>query len=168
MLLYSIIALLCNEQSVQPMDIYGQTEALTLKSGWAYFSFNYGDFGHTVDIKAWHKGKEISTMYYEYNFTCPTNESEKVEYEHLYDNETQTAIVGVNVADAANGDKVQVSVVSKVRPIAINSAMSLIYGLFLFFSINIVVATILQYFYFKNSMDPREYLPQEKEEQQKS
>lgn len=167
MLLYSLIALMCNNQPIVPMDIYGQATPVAVKDKWAYVSFNFGDFGHTVNVEAWAAGKRLNTLYYTYGFECPTSNSSKVEADHLYDSEAQTAIVGINAPDAADNTMVEVSVVSKVRPIAINSSMALIYGLFLFFTFNIFVATVLQYFFFKNSMDPREYLPQEEKEKEK-
>ena len=157
MFLLSLLGLTCLEANNQ-LSIYGETREIRVVDNWTYFNINFGDFGHNVQIKAMANNQQISTIYFEYGGECPTQNSTQINETIFFDHSSQNANIGVYVT---NSDAVQVSVLSSVRPITINSSLALIYGLFVFFAANILIASVLQYFYFKNSMDPREYLPQD-------
>ena len=158
MFLLTLLGITCKEVS-NSLSIYGETKEIEVgENNWAYFNFNFGDFGHTVKVSAYANQKPVSSIYYAYGGSCPNENSTKYEDSYFYDHSSQNVNFGVYVTDSKT---VQVSVLSAVRPITINSSIALIYGFFVFFSINILVASVLQYFFFKNSMDPREYLPQD-------
>ena len=154
----TLLGLACKNANTQ-LSIYGETKEIKADSdGWVNFNINFGDFGHTVEVKAYENGKKIDNIFYGYENDCPNENSTKLSGKFLFDHPSQNANIAVKATSNAT---VQVSVLSAVRPIAINSSICLIYGFFLFFSICIFIAGVLQYFFFKNSMDPREYLPQE-------
>lgn len=139
------------------LNIYGQQAKIPVtENHCAYFSITFGDFGHTVDVYAKANGVKVP-VYYNYGFKCPTNET-LVKGSILYDDPSQIAQF---CAYTENATYVDAFVLSGVRPIAINSSMTLIYSFFIFFAINFLVAGILQFFYFKNAMNPNEYIAQE-------
>jgi len=152
--------------SFDKLNIYGEVKRITVKDHWGYFGFTYGDFGHTVSVHAYvqndDKTKFTPTdVTYSYGFNCPTNLTNVLkDKSFFFDNPSQSVIMGIYVNTTEDREAI-VEVISNVRPIHPNSSMSLIFSFFLFFCFNFVLAGFLQFHYFKQSMDPREYLPQE-------
>lgn len=138
-------------------DIHGEVSVLQTNSeGWAYASVGFGDFGHNIRIHAWEEDDEL-TIYMEYGHKCPTNESKVVEGAKIFlEDNSQYAIFGFKSSTPKVGN-VTVSIASTVRPIHPNSAETAICSLFVFFTVNFVLAGFLQYFYFRGAMDPNEY-----------
>ena len=145
--------------SFTPMSIYGEVKNINVSDNkWAYFGFSFGDFGHTVGVHAYVNNTALD-VYYSYGHNCPTeNSTEITSKTTLFDHPSQSVVCGVKLT--SSDPNVLVEVISAVRPIHSNSSNSLIYGFFIFFCLNFLIAGFLQFYYFRQSMDPREYLPQ--------
>jgi hypothetical protein len=154
--MFWLTALCCKEAI--PFSLYGEIKNIsTNPNGWAYFSTTFGDFGHNVRIRAWNNKSEITKFYTSLDHTCPNTESQTNEGEvSLAGGTSQYRVWGVftNNTNAS----LTVSVASKVRPIHPHTPALVIHGIFIFFGLNFVVTGFLQFYYFKTSMDPNEYL----------
>ena len=128
---------------------------LPFQDNWAYFGISFSDFGHTIQAVAYVNGVK-QPIYFEYGHTRPTNASATLNETTFFDNPNQYAICGIQNYNEGNAI---VQVISKVRPIHINSSTCLIYSFFLFFSGVFVITCFLQWHFFNISMDPREYMP---------
>ncbi|KAK8885664.1 hypothetical protein M9Y10_041116 [Tritrichomonas musculus] len=144
----------CNARQ---FDIHGEVSVLqTNDKGWAYAGVGFGDFGHNIRVRAWEVDDEL-TIYMEYGHKCPTNESKIVEGAKIFlESSSQYAIFGFKSRNARVGN-VTVSIASTVRPIHPNSPQTAICSLFVFFTVNFVLAGFLQLYYFRGAMDPNEY-----------
>lgn len=137
-------------------DIHGQVKQLKGNNdGWAYFTFGFGDFGHNVISKAYLDGNSLD-IYCEYDHAIPNSTSTKINGSFYFNHPSQNVICGINPGE---DKQAIVSVTSLVRPVHINSSTCLIFSIYLFFSINFIVSCVMQWIYFSNSMDPREYIP---------
>ena len=143
----------CN---VIPFDIHGEFKEIQAdENGWAYFGVGFGDFGHTVNVRAYSGNNATEEIYYSFGHDCPTANSTKLTKNQAFlSDPTQYAIFGVVVQP---NEKANVLLASNVKPIHPNSAAALIFSFFVFFGINFLVTGILQFFYFKSSMNPLEY-----------
>lgn len=137
-------------------DIHGDINVFqTNEQGWCYVGVGFGDFGHTVQVHAWENGT-TPEIYVNYGHDCPTVNSTKVDGKIFLENSAQYAIFGFK-ASSPTPTNITVSIASTVRPIHPNSVQTTIYGFFLFFCVNFVLTGFLQFYYFKNAMDPNEY-----------
>jgi hypothetical protein len=145
----------CN---VTSFDIHGEVRELTPNdSGWVYFGAGFGDFGHNVEVRVWNTSMQFQpkTIYMTLDHSCPSNSSGNTLHESsvmLEGGTAQFATFGILV-----DGPVYASIVSKVRPIHPNTATKVIYALFIFFGGNFLFTGIIQFYWFRTSMDPNEY-----------
>ena len=151
-------ALTCGGVGVPEFDIHGSVKTIEASSdGWVYFGAGFGDFGHTVQVRAWDtiESEDISEFYYTLDNTCPTKDSLYSTSSKLFleGGTSQFAIFAINTT----ASELVVSVASTVRPVHPNSVTLVIYCFFIFFGVNFVLTGTLQFHYFRNAMDPNEY-----------
>jgi hypothetical protein len=146
--------------TVTEFDIHGEVRDLTPEpdKAWVYFGAGFGDFGHNVEVRVWNTSMQFqaSHIYMTLDHSCPTNATRQMsESGVMLDGGTaQFATFGI---DVGTGNHVYASIVSKVRPIHPNTATKVIYALFIFFGGNFLFTGIVQFYWFRTSMDPNEY-----------
>jgi hypothetical protein len=161
-----LLAALCCRDAI-PFSLYGEVKNVTTgDNGWAYFSVAFGDFGHNVRIRAWNGSTPVKNFYMDNNHNCPTNTSSQtnssgpagapVSDVFMAGGTAQYRVFGFDAQ--AKNVSVVVSVASIVRPIHAHTTAEVIHAIFIFFGVNFVVTGFLQFYFFKNSMDPNEYL----------
>jgi hypothetical protein len=151
-----------DECPIHEFDIHGEVRTLrsdgAMNCSMVYFGAGFGDFGHTIQVKAWIEGKRVPEIFYSTNHSLPVNESSKTKFgDKLFmeGGTSQWTVFGIPI-DSTDQDVV-VSVASAVRPIHPNHACLVLFSLFIFFGVNFATTGVLQFFYFRGAMDPNEY-----------
>lgn len=158
MLLLLLSSALC--ESRYEFSVYGgMKELFTNDDHYVEFGVAFNDFGHTVQVQAWDINDQPLTIKYSYgpqpiNFTT----AETLDKSIIYLNDpSQYAVFAIKSPMSEKGYKIVISLVSTVRPVNVNSSTTLIFGFHLFFGIIFVITGVLQFIYFQQAMDPREY-----------
>jgi hypothetical protein len=143
--------------TVHNLDIHGEVQVLhpDQNASAVYFGAGFGDFGHTVNVRAWKKGIEAPIDYSENHGANGTwTDRAKTQGIFMDGGTSQYRVFRVNTT---GDEEVVVSVASTVRPIHPNRATMVLFSFFVFFGVNFIVTGVLQFLYFKGAMDPNEY-----------